>query len=224
LQICTHRPSYLIADYERSNFSIYQRKWDPNAQQSIQAILPAGATNVPPPHAPQSNIIPISIAASVGGSILITIVVGCTIIIRQRNKKIRALSIRGKHISYPIPTIEKSISPSLSPEPKGELDAVESQMPSPELDCGPLYFQSLGVVVSPTPDQIHEMPAIMEVVPSELGGSPVSEGMPWVHGRANQLERAMIREKQNERREQLIREDARLGPRRCIIVQDMNWI
>lgn len=79
-------------------------------------------------------------------------------------------------------------------------------------------------MVSPTPDQIHEMPAIMEVVPSELGGSPVSEGMPWVHGRANQLERAMIREKQNERREQLIREDARLGPRRCIIVQDMNWI
>ena len=64
----------------------------------------------------------------------------------------------------------------------------------------------------------------MEVVPSELVGSLVSAGMSSVKGQVNQLERAMIRERQNERREQLIREDARLGPRRSIIVQDTNWI
>jgi hypothetical protein len=35
---------YLIADYERSNFSICQRKWDANAQEDIQTILPPSET------------------------------------------------------------------------------------------------------------------------------------------------------------------------------------
>lgn len=40
--------SYLIADYERSNFSLYQRKWDANVEQDIHVSNLKPPLNFPP--------------------------------------------------------------------------------------------------------------------------------------------------------------------------------
>ncbi|PVH78834.1 acid protease [Cadophora sp. DSE1049] len=64
--------AYLIADYERSNFSIHQMKWDPNAKGDIQTILPLSATTAP---ASRRRKLPtaVIVAIAVGGALFLTV-------------------------------------------------------------------------------------------------------------------------------------------------------
>lgn len=148
----------MIADYERSNFSIHQRKWDANTQANIQTILPVGdnAQSQSSSHSKVSDTV--ILASTVGGLVLVIVTIGFFIIIQQRNQKLKVLkeqqapehSIKSREGSQTIiPPIGATIS---------ELDGVDTLIMNPELDAGAIY----------------ELPA-NEAVGSELY-SPIGKG------------------------------------------------
>ncbi|KAK6587499.1 hypothetical protein PZA11_000789 [Diplocarpon coronariae] len=164
--------AYLVADYERSNFSVYQMKWDPNAKGDIRAILPL--TDTPAQAAKNRKVsITVIVAISIGGALFITIVASCVIKACQYCQRRRAME-------SPDLDSMSSIQPSESPRSalafacKSELDARETQQSSPELAAVPFRATGLRIRVYPELDgHIYELPA-NEPVGNEVVGSPVS--------------------------------------------------
>lgn len=87
---------YLIADYERSTFSVNQCRFVENNDPDIRPIFPANATNSTtgtPPFDPDrkhdsSDLSPGIIAAiAVGSSVFLAILVGILILLRRRRSK-----------------------------------------------------------------------------------------------------------------------------------------
>lgn len=173
--------SYLVADYERSSFSIYQRKWDANAKSDIQTILPPSVvTDYEGGALPKNKStrdshnhasVAIIIASVLGGVILMIVVAGCIILLRRRIRKGRKLR------SQQPPGSEKTVFKqprtyscsgiiSSAPTLRTELDAMEILKRSPELDAVP--------AIPRTRDRIYELP-INEIPVAELIGSPVPE-------------------------------------------------
>ncbi|RDL36791.1 uncharacterized protein BP5553_06143 [Venustampulla echinocandica] len=110
--------AYLIADYERSTFSIHQRKWDDNAQPNIQAIMPQSADSGIVPDKKNPVNIAAVVAGSIGGFVLITIIVGAVFMLRRRSQQRKASQAStGTSSSMPpgktlLPSVAYSTSPS----------------------------------------------------------------------------------------------------------------
>jgi len=145
-------PSYLVADYERSIFQIFQRNWDPNAKQNIQTIFPPGTptpqgneTQIPSKAATSTKNplkLPVAtiIAIAVGGSVLLTLIICSTIMLRQRQQRLEALQSRTLPISAkPSPSLSYT-DPKLAvpTTPRTELPATGLSHDSPELEAGAL--------------------------------------------------------------------------------------
>ncbi|KAF4626156.1 hypothetical protein G7Y89_g12007 [Cudoniella acicularis] len=79
--------AYLIADYERSTFTISQRKWSSDTQSNIQSILPPTVTSAPQVVAQSGVNVAVIVAAVVGGFVIISIIVGTFLILHMRKKK-----------------------------------------------------------------------------------------------------------------------------------------
>ncbi|KAH8657447.1 aspartic peptidase domain-containing protein [Tricladium varicosporioides] len=79
--------AYLIADYERSTFTISQRKWIQNPTPKIQSIPPAGPPGTQ--ESPKPNVAVI-VAGVVGGFIIISLIIGVIMIIRRKKNKAKA--------------------------------------------------------------------------------------------------------------------------------------
>lgn len=181
--------AYLIADYEHGNFSIYQRTYT-NAAQCIRAISPSGNIPTPIPKEKNSMIVAAAVGGSVGGAILVTLIVGFALLIRQRSKRIAALEKTEFKIEAQTPSIRsRALSNATFTAPvhmegwKSELDASTSQRASPELDGSPrirsIIPLSLAVNTNVTTistmsevQGLHEMEA-NEPVMAEVAGSPV---------------------------------------------------
>lgn len=216
--------AYLIADYERSSFSIYQRNWDANAKSDIQTILPPSTTisneGGSPPKAKLTDAththppVAIIIASVIGSIILLTVVVGCAIAIRQRSQKLRALMSQVAHLEQvetkrsPVQSYWDMVSPASTT--RTELDAVETLQRSPELDATsmpkPTGF-SRGMRAG---ERIYEL-AANDTTVSELIGSPVYEDSLSLRRREIEENRQRIRrfrEQQQRRSEQPVIQDS----------------
>jgi hypothetical protein len=138
----------------------------------------------------------------VGGAIFITILVGCIIIVRQRQQRLKVLKAPDQQRASIIQTLDNPTAPSLTF--KSELDAAETQQMSPELDVGQFRFSSLASRLASQQDQLCELPA-RESVGSELFGSPVNnrQTTTWPIDRQVQQKRASILEEKSLRRKPL---------------------
>lgn len=209
--------AYIVADYERSNFSIYQRKWDANAVADIQPISPPGTADTAQPQSKSASggggkshiSTAVIIAIVVGGAVLLTVILGCILLIRQRGQKLEA---RKSYMPGPTAIKEplsppRSIKKLFSPTPTfaSELDTNTDFQTSPELEGAdvplPLFASVLASKTSPR-ERIHELPANENV--AELFGSPVYE-TPERRREREVQERMYIRRKQDSRRTRLIR-------------------
>lgn len=181
--------SYIIADYERSSFSIHQMKWDPNAKGDIQTVLPLSPTKTA---AKRGRELPtaVIVAIAVGGALFLTVslvnthpyghsltnitqvFVSCVIIIYQRHQRRKVLSSPALDSKSSKSSLEGPISPESAFTFKSELDARETQQISPELSAAPFRGTTISVRAFHEPDEIHELPA-REPVGSEVVGSPV---------------------------------------------------
>src|ERR1019366_4883174 len=65
--------AYLIVDYERSNFSLYQRNWDANSQPNIQTIYTINAAATLSNQSKKTRHFPILAAVSggLGGAVFV---------------------------------------------------------------------------------------------------------------------------------------------------------
>ncbi|KAH6698340.1 aspartic peptidase domain-containing protein [Leptodontidium sp. MPI-SDFR-AT-0119] len=163
--------AYLIADYERSHFSIHQMKWDPNAKGDIQTIIPLSATAAP---SSRRRKLPtaVIVAICVGGALFLTVFVSCVIIIHERHQKLNAISSPTLNSKSSAQSLEGAMSPHSAFTFKSELDARETQQMSPELSAAPFRSTTIRVRAFHEPEEIHELPA-REPVGSEVVGSPV---------------------------------------------------
>ena len=103
---------------------------------------------------------------------LVTLVVSCIIIIRQRSQKLKTLK-QQQSMQSATPSIHPSEYPTSPTTFKSELDAINTVQMSPELDSAPVRLTSIASKVIPDRPAIYELPA-GEVVGSELLGSPVN--------------------------------------------------
>jgi hypothetical protein len=176
--------AYLIADYERSSFSIHQRTYAKTAQD-IRTILPLG--EAPPTNPTGSNNVKIAVAVggSVGGAILITLATGFVILIRQRSQRIAALANMEFKIESLAPsrTLSNATAPTHMEGWKPELDATCTQKKSPELDTGSPKFKSICppvLAINTSSMTLHEVRGVHEMeanepVMAEVAGSPVEQ-------------------------------------------------
>jgi hypothetical protein len=170
---------YLVADYERSNFSIYQRKWDANAKASVQPILLPSNT----PAAPHKKLsVGVDVAITIGIAALVTVLVAGFVIMRQRYKRTKAIRSELQSSPGPLPghsslpsfslssisaTLKREdiqykpvmVSPSLIYYSGSELDAVSTELRSPEMEGRGDYFQPLPERSKDTLSIVHELPA-----------------------------------------------------------------
>lgn len=183
---------YLVADYERSSFSIHQRKWDANAKTDVQTILPPSATTSDEGGtAPKSKStdtshthtsIAVIIASVIGGVVLLIVVVGCIIIVRQRSRKLKALNSQTPPTKEaetkrpPVQPYSDMISPASTL--RTELDATETLKRSPELDATSVPMLPGLVRVPPAEERIYELPASGTTI-AELIGSPIHDNPLW---------------------------------------------
>jgi hypothetical protein len=141
----------------------------------LKTIYSPTESPAPQPVSPPANrtSFPITaiVAGAVGGAIFITILVGCIIIVRQRQQRLEVLKVSDQQRTSIIQSFDNPTWPSLTF--KSELDAAETQQMSPELDVGQFRFSSLASRLASQQDQICELPA-RESVGSELFGSPVN--------------------------------------------------
>ncbi|KAH8603051.1 aspartic peptidase domain-containing protein [Bisporella sp. PMI_857] len=219
--------AYLITDYERSAFSISQRRWA-NTTQDIRTIIPpsapiVGNTTVPEIKAAEETLkhehshMAAIIAAVVGGVVLLTVVFGCFIIIHQRKRRLWLQQTRN---------LNEPITSSPPPPPKPFLQAPSTAVsmhnttcelesvftpstikppPFVQSDITPPMPISPRLVHIPSRQQIiHELPAGESI--SELIGSPVYES-PMIRRQREQWEfeqeRQRIRILQEDRRNRL---------------------
>jgi hypothetical protein len=183
--------AYLIADYERSNFSIYQRKWDSIATQDIRAILPPGEAPAITPQNHKSVPVAAEIIGSIGGAVLVTLIIGLYILIRQRGQRLAVLQATTWKLKAPTVKPSDSLSQPCSPISgwKPELDAIHTEQQSPELEASsPSPRPRFGSIVEALMintnvgdssilhvnrvQGLHEMEA-NEPVGAEVAGSPV---------------------------------------------------
>ncbi|TVY13584.1 hypothetical protein LARI1_G008652 [Lachnellula arida] len=181
------RVRYLIADYERSNFSISQRKWDANAKANVQPILLSSDT----PATHKKTNVGLYVGITIGIAALVTFLVAGFIILRKKYKKTRAirteLQLMPAHSPKPslprssLPSFSLSsvsgpvkrddiqyqpvmVSPSLTNFSGSELDAVSTELQSPETGGKKDYFQSfpersISARSTNTLSVVHELPA-----------------------------------------------------------------
>ncbi|PMD39870.1 acid protease [Hyaloscypha variabilis F] len=194
--------AYLIADYERSNFSLYQRKWVANAQPDIQTIYAINETAKPPNQAKTTSqvSIPVAIAGTLGAALFLTVVIGCILVIWKRNQRLNNHPLT---ISYPIPKPPSELlaflndrnesynhSPtsslndrydSTSSHYTSELEAEGAQEKSQELDTtpikSPIRNSILNAKVVTKPQQVFELPA------GEVNGDGLFGFVAWRPGR-----------------------------------------
>ncbi|TVY37037.1 hypothetical protein LSUB1_G006190, partial [Lachnellula subtilissima] len=185
--------AYLIADYERSNFSISQRKWDANAKASIQPISLSSDT---PPSTHKKTSVGVYAGITIGIAVLLTVLVAGFIILRKKYRNTRDIrtELRSMPAHSPKPSLPGSslarsslpsfslssksgplqrddyqyqpvmVSPSLTYFSGSELDAVSTELQSPELGGKKDYFQSfpgrsISARSADTLSVIHELPA-----------------------------------------------------------------
>ncbi|KAH7363823.1 aspartic peptidase domain-containing protein [Rhexocercosporidium sp. MPI-PUGE-AT-0058] len=163
--------AYLVADYERSHFSIHQMKWDPNAKGDIQTILPLSTTTTPT-YKRRKLPTAVIVAICVGGALFLTVFVSCVIIIRQRHQKLRAINSPKLNSKSSTQSLEGAISPYSAFTFKSELDARETQQMSPASAAAPFGSTTIRIRAFHEPEEIHELPA-REPIGSEVVGSPV---------------------------------------------------
>ncbi|TVY91274.1 hypothetical protein LAWI1_G004534, partial [Lachnellula willkommii] len=148
--------AYLIADYERSNFSISQRKWDVNAKANVQPILLSSDT----PATHKKTNVGLYVGITIGIAALVTFLVAGFVILRKKYKKTRAIrtELQSMPTHSPKPSLPRSslpsfslssvsgpvkrddiqyqpvmVSPSLTNFSGSELDAVSTELQSPEI-------------------------------------------------------------------------------------------
>jgi hypothetical protein len=89
--------SYVIADYERRNFSVSQCQWDASATQDIVAILPpsnSSNSNTKAAGASSAHSLPITeIAGGAGGVAIIFIALLIMLFFLRRRRKARGLKL-----------------------------------------------------------------------------------------------------------------------------------
>jgi hypothetical protein len=177
---------YLIADYDRRNFSVFPCKWDANASQSIVPIHPPQTTNTivasPPNPTPSSSpsFLGISLGAIIGIALaafflLLLAALTCHLLVLRpwRQRKTAAISQQQSQPPDPLLTI------------KPELDALESARALHEVDGqaktethkAELEGKAAGVETEKRQAEVYEMPAKEEVA-AEMGQgmSAESEG------------------------------------------------
>ncbi|TVY22268.1 hypothetical protein LHYA1_G009079 [Lachnellula hyalina] len=184
--------AYLIADYERSNFSVSQRKWDANAKSSIQAISLSSDTST----THKKTSVGLYAGIAIGIAVLLTVLVAGFIILRKKYRntrdirtELRSMPAHSPKPSQPGSSLARSslpsfslssnseplkrddyqyqpvmVSPSLTYFSGSELDAVSTELQSPEIEGKKDYFQSypgrsISARSADTLSVIHELPA-----------------------------------------------------------------
>ena len=167
---------YIVVDYERSKFSVHQRRWKEDTQPDIQTILPVEIPlQATKPASRSVYIIPIAIASSVGGAIVLALLIAGILVLRERHRrKGRARSHRPSHSLFqkltnttkrktrtsPRPTITRAVPPPLPETPSSSPSTSPPNTPrspstlpvsplSPELTNDHTYFPSLASQIYP---------------------------------------------------------------------------
>ncbi|XMA14260.1 hypothetical protein WAI453_007051 [Rhynchosporium graminicola] len=164
--------AYLIADYERSQFSIHRMKWDTNGESDIRIILPQLATK-----RRQKLPTAIIVAICVCGALF------CTLCDHFTSPPSKAQSFETGYIQCEKdePIIDKPLPPnpaSTASTFKSYLDARGSQRTSPESSVLLVRGTTLRLRAFQEPvdcsdtEEVHELPAD-EPVSGEVSGSPV---------------------------------------------------
>lgn len=113
----TYCPSYVIADYERRNFSISQCTWAPNAQQHVVPIN--SLTESPPPPSPKAH--------KLSGGAIAGIIIGSI-------TGFLALSLLAYFFIWRKLFRKHAHTPSKDDESKGEVDSSDASSPKmPEM-------------------------------------------------------------------------------------------
>ena len=181
---------YLIADYERSTFSISQRSWDPNGKEDIRTILPPStpiivnrpsgnstadakdAETKPSRSKPRTTII---IAAAVGGTLLLiilSVLLGCFVIYPQRTKKFKPPIVQN-YYQPPEPTLA-SIMQNSSASSEHTISAPEVALPIAAQFCrdlDPSYtvrseLDAIGTLIYNP--QVNEIPNVPMLPPEPV--------------------------------------------------------
>jgi hypothetical protein len=181
---------YVIADYERSNFSIYQRKWDANSQADIQPILAVEGKSSNRSTANPKVSVTVIVCATMGAVVLVIVVIGFLVIIRRQNKKLKVL----KEQPLTKPRIQLYKESKTTTFAMGntisELDGVETLLMNPELDASAVY----------------ELPA-NEAVGSELYSPAGKTKSASLRQRELEHQRNALRQAQFSQRRRFIRDD-----------------
>ncbi|KAL2072803.1 hypothetical protein VTL71DRAFT_12146 [Oculimacula yallundae] len=162
--------AYLIADYERSQFSIHQMKWDSNADGDMRAILPLSGTTAATQKR-RNFPTAVIVAICVGGALFPTVLVSCIIIVSQRRQKIRITETLTLKVNSSSRSLEGPMLPHSVITLKSERETREVQQTSPEISLTPLENTTKRVRAY-EPGDAHELPA-RESVPGDVVGSPV---------------------------------------------------
>jgi hypothetical protein len=124
--LTSHRSRYVIADYDRRNFSVSQCKWDASAQQDIVAILPPLDDVKETTKAKSSHHLPL-VAIAAGASGLVLLILALIIILmmlrRKRKAKGHKLSDQAGPPNANRQSIIKAELDASSPDQKHEVDA-----------------------------------------------------------------------------------------------------
>ncbi|TVY41648.1 hypothetical protein LOCC1_G005889 [Lachnellula occidentalis] len=179
--------AYLIADYERSNFSISQRKWEANPEANVQPILLPSDT----PTTHKKTSVGVYVGITIGIAVFLTFLAGGFISLRKKYRNTRAIrtELQSMPAHSPKPSLPESslpsfslssisgplkrdeiqyqpvmVSPSLTYFSGSELDSVDTELQSPEIGGKKDYFQpfperSISARSTNTLSVVHELPA-----------------------------------------------------------------
>lgn len=118
--------AYVIADYDRRNFSVSQCKWDASAVQDIVAIFPPSDSTKDGTKAKSPHHLPlVAIAAGVSGLVLLALILVFLLVILRRKHKARGLKLADEAAPTNAnrQSIIKAELDASSPEQKHEVDA-----------------------------------------------------------------------------------------------------
>ncbi|PVH79808.1 acid protease [Cadophora sp. DSE1049] len=157
--------AYVIADYERKNFSVSQCKWDSSPQNIVTIFPPSNSTDNPKSETTGLPVGAIAGIAAGGGALLIVIAVVLYFCWwRPRQRKRKTAELAANEVSIQNQQQQDFIKP--------ELDANQvSQKPGIQIHETEGSKVFTPVEIGSNPDIVYEMPAREEVASEMTGAS-----------------------------------------------------